>query len=286
MPSRHQARPDQLALPATAMVPPLDGSSMRKGISPRPGRTLPPARLPASCERAALRITLALQLHLMLRCIPPLSLLAVCAGCVPPSAGPIVPGHAATITPNLHPELESPPQQPAAAAWHILPGPPSVLVLDGRDTVRTELHDLQLITELTAPTGMVWSVMRGKGDTRGGQAAVSMYVLCTDTELSAQAIHHPWHMPGRIADGPGEECYYEAQVFVGEVLQDTVGVIWYDRSLMPDGKWKENTVLLDLSGEVPDTLVLFGHGRKSSTIHRAFNGKCELLKGLDQHIRH
>ena len=68
------------------------------------------------------------------------------------------------------------------------------------------------------------------------------------------------------------------------MLRDTIGVIWYERSLMPDGTWRLNTTILDLTGPRPDTLILFGHGRKSATIALAFRGKCQLLDSLDQHL--
>ena len=169
--------------------------------------------------------------------------------------------------------------------WKILPKETGTLVFGEKDTLRTGLRDLQLLKEFNAPSGMPWYLFKARIADKGQESKLSMYILCPDMEMCSKAIGESWHMPGRLFDGPDQDSYYEAQVFAGEVLRDTIGVIWYDRSLMPDGNWKKNTVLLNLTGPVPDTLVLFGHGRKSSTIDLAFHGKCELLGSLDQHIR-
>ena len=140
--------------------------------------------------------------------------------------------------------------------------------------------ELKEIHRLSTPAG-TWQLLEGPGP--GGELpghALYIRPLADSTSMATEMA--PWHLPGRLLDGHNAECYYEAEVFVGEVLRDTIGVIWYDRSLMPDGHWKENTLLLDLGGSLPDTLVWFGHGRKSSTQGLAFGGKCILLNGRDQ----
>lgn len=132
------------------------------------------------------------------------------------------------------------------------------------------------IRRVTARTGMEWKLLIGPSavPARKGQA---LYVIpARDTSLLLPE-HEQWHTPGRLTDAGTNKCYYEADVFAGEVLRDTIGVIWYDRTLMPDGHWKENTTLLNLSGSVPDTLVFFGQSRRSTTLGLAFRGKCTLL---------
>jgi hypothetical protein len=131
------------------------------------------------------------------------------------------------------------------------------------------------------PEGAAWQLLEGPG--LGGELpGLALYIRPLADSMATMSELRPWHMPGRLLDAHSGESYYEAEVFVGEVLQDTVGVIWYDRSLMPDGHWKENTMLLNLSQAQSDTLVWFGHGRKSMTQGLAFGGKCKLLKGRDQ----
>ncbi|MEO7081275.1 MAG: hypothetical protein ABIY71_07090 [Flavobacteriales bacterium] len=218
------------------------------------------------------------------RNILPIALFMLGMGCTAPELEPV----SQTTTANTPPANDLvqdnlPGQQ--SGAWKTLPHEPGTLVFGENDTLRTGLQDLQLMKELSAPSGLPWYLFRARVANKGGEKEMAMYILCPDKQVYSRSAQEPWHMPGRLFDGPNEESYYEAEVFAGEVLRDTIGVIWYDRSLMPDGEWKENTVLLNLTGPMPDTLVLFGHGRKSSTISLAFHGKCELLESVDQHVR-
>lgn len=143
-------------------------------------------------------------------------------------------------------------------------------------------RNLQVIRRLPTPAGVDWILSTGPNalGPRNGQV---LYIRA-EGDTTPPDLMHGWHMPGKLIDRKSREPFYEAEVFVGEVLPDTIGVIWYDRSLMPDGLWHENTVLLDLTGIDPDTLVFFGHGRKHLTQRLAFEGKCTILDGLEQRI--
>lgn len=146
-----------------------------------------------------------------------------------------------------------------------------------------QLHKAPALKEVhrfNAPSGIEWTLLTGP-DLRAPHAGKALYIMKADAGPHLVEGMQPWHAPGRLIDHKDKQCYYEAHVFAGEVLPDTVGVIWYDRSLMPDGQWRENTTLLNLSGPVPDTLVFFGHGRRSSTAHLAFSGKCAQLDSVE-----
>lgn len=170
-----------------------------------------------------------------------------------------------------------------AHTWNTLPHEPSTLVFDNADTLRTGLPEVHLITNFQGALGRPWFIFSGRKGT-SKKAEASLFVLSPGDSSAIQAMQQPWHMPGRLMDPTDTESYYEAQVFVGEVLQDTIGVIWYERFLLPDGTWRLNTTLLNLSNPQPDTLVLFGQDRKSSTINLAFRGKCQMLDSVDQRI--
>ncbi len=139
------------------------------------------------------------------------------------------------------------------------------------------------LRRLSTPSGGTWLLMH-RPDNGAGPAGDGLYIIPLADSTANLERFTPWHMPGRLLGGGDGKCFYEAQVFVGEVLRDTVGVIWYDRSLMPDGRWKENTVLLNLNASQPDTAVFFGHGRRSITQDLAFSGKCRILRGEDRQV--
>lgn len=167
--------------------------------------------------------------------------------------------------------------------WYPLKGDSSVIVFATGDTLHLPATKVSLQGKLITPLGKPWYLFSGMDSAQHG-ARQALYVVSPGHHLGPP-LHRTWYMPGKLKDHGGEETYYEAEVFSGEVLPDTIGIIWYDRSLMPDGKWRINTTLLDLNGPEPDTIVLFGHGRKSLTQRLAFRGKCMVLPGLDQVVQ-
>lgn len=176
------------------------------------------------------------------------------------------------------------PLQEPALAMQVPPDTAAVVVVPQGPQDADENKPLVEIMRLRSPFGREWVITSGPNKEQK-HLGTCLYILPADGGMEWYPGMEAWHAPGRLVDARNDECYYEAEVFAGEVLQDTIGVIWYDRSLMPDGHWKENTVLLNFSKQDPDTLVLFGHARKSVTQHMAFNGKCRLLAPFDQVVK-
>lgn len=165
--------------------------------------------------------------------------------------------------------------------WRPLRRDSSVLLFNTGDTLRTGLHRIRKVGEVKGGSA-TYVLLSGRHCTEC-DAEQALYVLRPDagTVRTTDGLGS-WHMPGRLLDGESGEAYYTAEVYCGEVFPDTVGVIWFEEQLLPDGQRKKNTTLLRLDGPKPDTLVFFGEYRKSVTQKMAFNGRCRLLPGLDQ----
>jgi hypothetical protein len=206
------------------------------------------------------------------------------AGCVPTGNGPArspasspplaadpVPSDSAQTEGTMDPNVE----------WHVSASDPTMLIFGTGDTLRMHAKQLRLFTQLTSPRGRPWFIFSGS-DSGMSDETRNLYVVSPGMGTD-HGVQHSWHMPGRLIDSTSGTPYYEASVFAGEVRRDTVGVIWYDRSLMPDGQWRMNTTLLRLDRPRPDTVVLFGQEGKSATIDLAMKGKCSSLPPIDQH---
>ena len=163
--------------------------------------------------------------------------------------------------------------------WQMVANDSSSIFFSTGDTLHFPATDLHYMGKVVAQLGREWYIFSGRDSSRRNMR--SLFVQ-SPGYFSSAGIMHGWEMPGRLLDHGGQEVYYEAEVFTGEVFPDTMGVVWYDRSLMPDGQWRMNTRLLQFGRPEPDTLVFFGHRRKSITQSLAFQGKCRLLKGEDQ----
>lgn len=216
-----------------------------------------------------------------LRGIPPLLLITLAFSCGSPTQQPGATaekpadslGHQADTTAFLA----------QAAGFRVVSTGPVVFAFANGDTLNTGLQDFDQASRITDPLGRQWLLFRGSKD-HSSTTGRSLYVLSSGEIAARAALQYPWHLPGRLIAADANKSYYEAEVFAGEVLPDTVGVVWYERALMPDGQWRMNTTLLNLNGTRPDTLVFFGHGRMSSTMGLAFKGKCRKLPGVDQQV--
>jgi len=219
----------------------------------------------------------------MARLLFPALLMAFAAGCgAPPPKGP----HTTAPAPPAEGDssVAGAAQAPDPKGYRVMAQNPAVLLFATGDTLPTGLADVRELARVTTPLGRVWFLFQGR-PAANPSARQSLYVVSPGDSLDRMALEQPWHLPGQLLDSTGQSAFYEAQVFAGQVLPDTVGVVWYDRSLMPDGQWKLNTILLNLNGPQPDTLVFFGHDRRTATLQQAFHGHCQILEGTAQRLR-
>ncbi len=146
----------------------------------------------------------------------------------------------------------------------------------------TGLYDLRYIGQVQHHGGLPWLIMAGR------------YCTECDAEL-ALYVHSPSHgamqvangagaryYPGRILDGETSEPWYEGRAFYGEVLEETGGVIWYERITHLDGTTQEITTLLDLDGERPIEQQFLDQERLPKTLELMSRGLCTEIPGIDQ----
>lgn len=202
-----------------------------------------------------------------------------CCAALLPSMGPVAGAGSGGTEPErpASAQVQRPP-----ASWRTLGNAPSIVVFPSGDSVHLRAYGLVDEGEVTGSLGRTWYLISGMDSLKHALERV-LFVVSPGTPLGC-GPRRSWRMAGKLMDHGGAETFYEAEVFVGEVFPDTVGIVWYDRSLMPDGQWRSNTTLLDLNGPAPDTLVYFGQARKSTTQRLAFNGKCRQLQGVSQSV--
>ena len=88
--------------------------------------------------------------------------------------------------------------------------------------------------------------------------------------------------PGRILNPLNGEPLYEGRAFYGEVIEETGGVIWYEKITHPDGTVQEVTTLLDLDGEQPIEQQFLDQERLPKTLELMSRGLCTEIPGIDQ----
>ncbi len=146
----------------------------------------------------------------------------------------------------------------------------------------TGLYDLRYIGQVQHHGGMPWLIMAGRYCTEC-DAELALYIHSPSdgpliTEFGANARYYP----GRLLDPMTGEPLYEGRAFHGEVLEETGGVIWYERITHPDGTVQEVTTLLDLDGEMPIEQQFLDQARLPKTLELMSRGLCIEIPGIDQ----
>ncbi len=116
-------------------------------------------------------------------------------------------------------------------------------------------------------------------------ARLSLYVIDIERPIPSWSDGaHAWHTAGSLQERGSSEPFYRGDVFSGDVLPGSTGVIWYERILRSDGAWENSTTFLRIEGGAMDTTVFFGHDRLPVTQRQAFKGACRMIAPLAQEL--
>lgn len=158
----------------------------------------------------------------------------------------------------------------------------SALVFSDGSTFETGLKHLTYVGSVDRGDGRTHVLLLADRDV-DSLTEKALYIIDPQDTVPPKADReHSWNAPGRKLDGETGEPFLTTEVYYGMVLPDTMGVIWYETAVMPDGQRKLNTTLLCDGPTGLDTLVFFGQGRLAATNTLAYRGKCQGLKGTDE----
>lgn len=165
------------------------------------------------------------------------------------------------------------------------------LVIKGEDVLLPNgqrypigLHAARILDRFPRPGAAPLLLVQGR-PLKERNTPESLYFIDVDRPLPSWADGaNAWHAAGSMSDTRHKEAFYTADVFSGEVLPGTTGVIWYERILQPNGQWTRSTTLLQVEGTRVDTSVYFGHEQLPITQRRAFKGLCKVVPPVDQRL--
>ena len=74
---------------------------------------------------------------------------------------------------------------------------------------------------------------------------------------------------------------YKGRAFYGQVLKNTIGVIWFEEQLMEDNSWRKSTYLIKISNGNKKEIVYKNSTQLAETLELVKQGLCKEIKGID-----
>jgi len=113
-------------------------------------------------------------------------------------------------------------------------------------------------------------------------ADTSIYVHSPDDGvLDVEFGQHRLAYPGKEKDFESDTIVYQARAFYGQVLNNTQGVIWYEKRLLENNTWGKDIFLIDLSSSKRVDTMFDDKGQIEQTLKLLKGLKCEEIKGMD-----
>jgi len=143
----------------------------------------------------------------------------------------------------------------------------------------THLYELQYIGQINLQNKAPFLIFSGR-DCNECDANISIYIHSpSDGQLTVDYGQNRYQYPGTERDYETDSLTYISRAFYGQVLDNTKGVIWYEKRLLENGKMGNRIFLTKVdNGFIKDTLYQ-DNGTIEQTISLLKKGLCKEIKG-------
>ena len=156
----------------------------------------------------------------------------------------------------------------------------SKLVFKGGKSFDTKLFNLKYIGQIPIENKPPFLIFSGV-DCNECDANACIYIHSpSDKVFSVGQGQNCYLYPGKQNDYETNALIYDARTFYGQVLNGIKGVIWYQKELSVDGKWKSSIFLAKIIGETKIDTVLNENGQLKETISLMNKGLCKEIPGI------
>jgi hypothetical protein len=165
--------------------------------------------------------------------------------------------------------------------WEIKEIQDSKLFFKNNKVLDTRLHLLDYIGYIPVANKDPYFIFSGV-DCDSCDANISIYIYSpSDGELKVGDGESTYSYPGREYYYINDSLIYEARAFFGQVFQNKIGVVWYQRTLMDNGKWKNSIFFADVSGHSKVNTFMTDNGQFQETLLLLKKGLCKEIEGHD-----
>jgi hypothetical protein len=143
----------------------------------------------------------------------------------------------------------------------------------------THLYELKYIGQINSQNKAPFLIFSGR-DCNECDANISIYIHSpSDGPLTVEYGQNRYHYPGTERDYETDSLTCISRAFYGQVLENTNGVIWYEKRLLENGKMGNRIFLSKVDkGFIKDTLYE-DNGTIEQTISLFKKGLCKEIKG-------
>jgi hypothetical protein len=172
-------------------------------------------------------------------------------------------------------------QTPLNSKWDFQSSSGSVLKFKNGKTYDTHLYSLEYIGQIPNGNKAPFLIFSGK-DCDECDANISIYVHSSaNGKLSIDNGANRYQYPGKEKDYENNELVYESRSFYGQVLKNTFGLIWYQKDLMDNSKWKKSIFLIQINNGVQKEMLLTEADQLNQTLVLLKKGLCKEIKGIN-----
>jgi hypothetical protein len=155
------------------------------------------------------------------------------------------------------------------------------IIFANGDTIKTTLNGLRYYDSINSEGFPTYLLLSGV-DCDSCDAGESLYIHSPrDGDLIVRDGKNSYSLPGVTYDFLGKTLVYQARIFYGEVLKDTIGVIWFQKHLLDNGQYSSSVYLLKIQSDSTfgSFLVDSIHGHLPITLGLLKQNKCKELEG-------
>jgi len=172
-------------------------------------------------------------------------------------------------------------QTPLNSKWDFQNSSGSVLKFKNGKIYDTHLYSLEYIGQIPNGNKAPFLIFSGR-DCDECDANISIYVHSpANGKLSIDNGANRYQYPGKEKDYENNELVYESRGFYGQVLKNTFGLIWYQKDLMDNSKWKKSIFLIQINNGVQKEMLLNDTNQLNETLALSKSGLCKEIKGMN-----
>jgi len=145
----------------------------------------------------------------------------------------------------------------------------------------THLYELKYIGQIPNGDQIPFFIFSGR-DCNECDANISIYIHSPkDGKLTIENGQNRYQYPGKERDVEDNSLVYKGRTFYGQVLKNTIGVIWFEEQLMEDNSWRKSTYLIKISNGNKKEIVYKNSTQLAETLELLKQGLCKEIKGID-----